>query len=115
MFEMPSGHRKWDHLPQRSLSCLTYIQYCKKACQTSHWSIHKHDCKSSLAQQNWKPKWVEEHREPAFLVDNGAPTYMGFGNRKYLFGNMPSFDVIKLADNESDSFDQDLEILFAGT
>ena len=40
---------------------------------------------------------------------------MAFGNRKYLLGNMPSFDVLKLGDNEGDSFDQDLKTLFAGT
>ena len=40
---------------------------------------------------------------------------MRFGNRKYLLGNMPSCDVIKLGDNEGDSSDQDLKILFAGT
>jgi hypothetical protein len=33
---------------------------------------------------------------------------------KYLWGNVPALDVLRLAENEGDSYAGDLRILFAG-
>jgi hypothetical protein len=38
-----------------------------------------------------------------------------FGTNKYLWGNMPSIDVVRLGDNEGETHEQELKILFAGT
>lgn len=39
---------------------------------------------------------------------------ISFGARKYLWGNMPSIDIVKLDDNEGSTCEMDLKILFAG-
>lgn len=78
-----------------------------------HWNIHKQDCNSPLKQPHWRPQWVQERRQPAFVGDTGPPL-VSHGTRKYLWGNMPSVDIVKLDENEGSSYDQDLKILFAG-
>jgi hypothetical protein len=50
---------------------------------------------------------------PTFANEE-LPPMVPFGTRKYLWGNVPSIDIIKLDDNEGASYDQDLKILFAG-
>lgn len=60
----------------------------------------------------WKPDWATTGRTPAF-VGNGPPLVM-FGGNKYLWGNVPAIDVLQLAKNEGDNYDQDLHLLFAG-
>lgn len=37
-----------------------------------------------------------------------------FGSKKYLWGNMPAFDVLELESNEGIGFKADLRLLFAG-
>ena len=86
------------------VQCLTCHQYCSKACETANWSIHERDCKSPLNQQRWLPKWVEEGREPTFFVDDGGSVNTEYGTNKYLWGNMPSIDVIRLGPNEGETY-----------
>lgn len=38
-----------------------------------------------------------------------------FGATKYLWGNVPAFDVLELGSNEGEEYEGDLRILFAGT
>lgn len=38
-----------------------------------------------------------------------------FGGKKYLWGNVPAFDVLQLGSNEGDNFKGKLRLLFAGT
>lgn len=56
---------------------------------------------------------MQELRQPAFVNETGPPL-VPFGNQKYLWGNVPSVDIVKLGDNEGVSYTQDLKILFAG-
>jgi hypothetical protein len=112
---LPPGHRKSTHLRWQHARYLTCHQYCSKACETANRSIHEHDCKSPLSQQHWLPSWAEEGREPTFLINDGESMNTDFGTNKYLWGNMPSIDVIRLGVNEGETYEQDLKILFVGT
>ena len=38
----------------------------------------------------------------------------GRGGKKFLWGNMPAIDILRLAANEGDAYEQDLHLLFAG-
>jgi hypothetical protein len=113
MQELSSCHRTSFMSFSRSVASLISEQYCSKACQTTHWNIHKLDCKSPLKQTDWQPQWVQQHRNPAFMID-GPAVQMAFGRNKYLWGNMPSIDVVRLEHNEGMAYNQDLKILFAG-
>lgn len=48
---------------------------------------------------------------PMFI---GGPPITSFGGKKYLWGNMPAFDVLKLGANEGIEYTADLRLLFAG-
>jgi len=76
-----------------------------------HWTIHQHDCKSPLGKRTWLPAWFIEGRKPVHYVGGGKNVVF---NRKYLFGNMPAFDVVRLEHNEGLDYRKDLELLFAG-
>ncbi|KAL4781287.1 hypothetical protein BJX76DRAFT_363731 [Aspergillus varians] len=88
------------------------VTYCGPACQKSHWSHHKTECKSSLGKQTWQPAWVLEGRTPAFIGDGIGES---FGAAKYLWGNVPAFDVLKLGSNEGEGYAGDLRLLFAAS
>lgn len=59
----------------------------------------------------WKPAWVEENRTPAFM---GGGIGQHFGAQKYLWGNVPAFDILRLESNEGEGYSKDLHLLFAG-
>jgi hypothetical protein len=44
----------------------------------------------------------------------GGPLLTIFGAKKYLWGNVPAYDVVKLASNEGNAYSGDLRLLFAG-
>ena len=85
--------------------------YCGRECQLEDWPQHKLVCKSRLAKQTWQPGWVAEGRPPAFV---GGPPVTTFGAKKYLWGNVPAYDIIQLSANEGKAYSQDLRLLFAG-
>ncbi|KAH9225123.1 hypothetical protein K456DRAFT_1776129 [Colletotrichum gloeosporioides 23] len=91
-------------------NCLL-VTYCGPECQKSHWTVHKLDCKSHLGRESWQPGWVLENRAPAF-IGNGPPQ-VTYGAGKYLWGNVPAFDVLRLSANEGVSYDEQLRLLFA--
>lgn len=37
-----------------------------------------------------------------------------FGGQKYLWGNVPAFDILRLGSNEGEGYSGDLHLLFAG-
>lgn len=37
-----------------------------------------------------------------------------FGGTKYLWGNVPAFDILEIASNEGEAYAGDLRLLFAG-
>ncbi|KAH0425491.1 hypothetical protein CcaCcLH18_10950 [Colletotrichum camelliae] len=93
-------------------NCLL-VTYCGPECQKSHWTVHKHYCKSRLGKKDWQPDWVLENRAPAFVGD--GPPQTAFGGRKYLWGNVPAFDVLQLGANKGVSYNKQLRLLFAAS
>ncbi|KAL4973168.1 hypothetical protein BDW66DRAFT_168860 [Aspergillus desertorum] len=89
------------------------VTYCSRRCQESHWHLHKPSCKSALRKNAWQPAWVLEHRTPAFMGDGPGTTI--FGEKKYLWGNIPAFDVLRLDMNEGADYDGSLRVLFAAS
>ncbi|KAK1624557.1 hypothetical protein BDP81DRAFT_437802 [Colletotrichum phormii] len=96
-------------------ACKNYllVTYCGPECQKSHWTMHKSDCKSHLGREGWQPDWVLENRAPAF-IGNGHPQ-VTYGAGKYLWGNVPAFDVLQLNANEGVSYDEQVRLLFAAS
>ncbi|KAF5962848.1 hypothetical protein FBULB1_13786 [Fusarium bulbicola] len=94
-------------------NCLL-VTYCGSECQKAHWPLHKLDCKSPLNSTGWKPDWVVKHRAPAFVgpVDG---SHTRFGGSKYLWGNIPALDVLKIGANEGKSYREKLCLLFAAS
>lgn len=44
----------------------------------------------------------------------GWPPIVPFGPKKFLWGNMPALDILKLGDNEGEGDQGSLKMLFAG-
>ncbi|PYI11901.1 hypothetical protein BO78DRAFT_440822 [Aspergillus sclerotiicarbonarius CBS 121057] len=88
------------------------VNYCGQMCQKSHWPEHKLECKSYLSKGTWQPTWVLERREPTFIGDEMAEY---FGENKYLWGNLPAIDLLRLGSNEGEGYDQTLRVLFAAS
>ncbi|KAI1736358.1 hypothetical protein F4680DRAFT_461244 [Xylaria scruposa] len=92
----------------------TYLPMSSKGCQTAHWPTHRKDCQSSIMKGTWKPRWVAENRPPAFM-SHGFEYQAKFGVIKYLWGNVPAFDVIQLGQNEGANFQNPIDLLFAAS
>ncbi|KAI1209960.1 uncharacterized protein F4807DRAFT_425047 [Annulohypoxylon truncatum] len=90
------------------------VKYCGKKCQKVHWKTHISDCRNNpLLKPTWRPAWETEHREPAFM---GGPRQRHFNYKmKFPWGNMPAFDLLKLASNEGTNYKGGLNLLFAAS
>ena len=64
-------------------------------------------------QENWKQAWSVEGRRRAFILEN-APFVTAHGSRKYLWGNVPAFDILNVQHNEVE-MPKNLHLLFAGS
>ncbi|KAM0126323.1 hypothetical protein ACHAO1_010135 [Botrytis cinerea] len=71
-------------------------------------------CKSSLSQQSWRPAWDREGREPAW-ASTKQNWHNPFGGNRYLWGNTPAMDILKLEENERNLYEEDIAILFAAS
>ena len=77
--------------------------------------MHKSACKSHLIQANWRPAWDREGREPAWASTTASRNWHNpFGGEKYLWGNIPAIDVLRLSENEGNAYPDDIALLFAG-
>lgn len=100
---------------QRCLSYTNIYQYCSADCQKAHWLEHKKYCKSPMSKDKWRPAWHCERRQPAWETDAAASNpHNPFGGGKYLWGNTPALDVLKLEQNEGLDYADDIALLFAG-
>ncbi|KAL4811860.1 hypothetical protein BDW67DRAFT_179221 [Aspergillus spinulosporus] len=88
------------------------VTYCSRECQKSHWNQHKPPCRSPLRKETWAPAWLFELRTPAFM---GGGMGRIFGTKKFLWGNVPAFDVLRLDRNEGAEYDGPLRVLFAAS
>ncbi|KND87546.1 hypothetical protein TOPH_07817 [Tolypocladium ophioglossoides CBS 100239] len=90
-------------------------EYCGTACQKAHWPEHKARCKSDMTKRNWSPAWDREGRDPPWETGTAATNWQNvFGGSKYLWGNTPAMDVLRLDQNEGLEYRGDLSLLFAG-
>lgn len=68
----------------------------------------------------WLPWWVQENRIPKVLGGKPSPLMEAQSSAsappesKWFWGNMPAIDVLRLQDNEGESYAQDVGVLFAG-
>ncbi|KAH8168147.1 hypothetical protein CIB48_g29 [Xylaria polymorpha] len=62
----------------------------------------------------WKPGWVTDNRLPLFM-GGGDSVQVMFGTVKYLWGNVPAIDVIKLGQNEGIGYQDPINLLFAAS
>jgi hypothetical protein len=64
---------------------------------------------------SWEPEWYRSGRQPAFIGE--GPSLAMFGNRKYLWGNMPALDILQLQNNENKTCEtsHNFNLLFAAS
>ncbi|KAF2141159.1 uncharacterized protein K452DRAFT_272970 [Aplosporella prunicola CBS 121167] len=102
------------------------VGYCSRQCQKTHWEQHKPDCICKLGKKTWRPSWDVEGRTPTFITpeDNHGPeldlsalaaTMTTHGTKKFLWGNVPAFDLLNLMHNEGIAYNQHIRLLFAAS
>jgi hypothetical protein len=68
-----------------------------------------------MGKDNWRPAWDREGRAPPWASGIAAKNWHNvFGGSKYLWGNTPALDILKLEQNEGLSYQDDIALLFAG-
>ncbi len=61
------------------------------------------------------PAWIHENRTPSFVRTGLTDSLKGLANaRKSPWGDMPALDILKLAENEGESYQGPLRLLFVG-
>lgn len=72
-------------------------------------------CKSPLSKSSWLPAWDRENFAAAWATGDAATRmHNAFGGTKYLWGNVPATDVLRLEQNEGIQHAEDIALLFAG-
>ncbi|KAG8525730.1 uncharacterized protein KY384_000490 [Bacidia gigantensis] len=61
------------------------------------------------------PTWAKENRKPAFIGGGENIPFTTFGQLKFLWGNVPAYDILDLERNEGATFDQDINLCFAAS
>ncbi|KAL4902222.1 hypothetical protein BDW74DRAFT_181072 [Aspergillus multicolor] len=96
------------------------MSYCGRDCQKAHWRQHKEDCKSPLNTSEWQPQnLINEAPKPAkpAVINLLAPKNpeSQTNAEKFLWGNTPAIDVLKLESYEGVSHSEPLRLLFAAS
>ncbi|EGP86268.1 uncharacterized protein MYCGRDRAFT_86714 [Zymoseptoria tritici IPO323] len=93
------------------------VVFCDRECQVASWPNHKKHCKSPLIKPSWLPAWTSQNRRPRFMSEapQAVQTEQREKGKSHFFGNTIAQDVIKLATNEGEDYDKDLNILFAAS
>ncbi|KFY06924.1 hypothetical protein V492_07605 [Pseudogymnoascus sp. VKM F-4246] len=92
------------------------VVYCSTSCPKTHWPEHKKYCKSLMSKDKWQPAYYREGRQPAWETNAAASNFHNpFGGGKYLWGNTPALDVLKLEQNEGLGYAEDISLLFAAS
>ncbi|KAN0076101.1 protein of unknown function (DUF4470) domain containing protein [Elaphomyces granulatus] len=101
---------------QKACGNCKLVVYCGPNCQKAHWPEHKRMCRSPMSRENWRPAWDREGREPAWATGTASRNWHNkFGGDKYLWGNTPALDILKLEQNEGFAYQEDLALLFAAS
>ena len=79
----------------------------------AHWGQHKLDCNSDLRKTGWQPTWARQRRQPMFISNDAR--LVSFGDLRFLYGNVPAYDVLNLAHNEGKTHREDLNLCFAAS
>ncbi|EIN05899.1 hypothetical protein PUNSTDRAFT_145782 [Punctularia strigosozonata HHB-11173 SS5] len=97
-----------------SCSTCRLVKYCSKECQAKHWKIHSRDCKNK--RKGWKPHWVTEGRTPEYSAstDISQEGSDPLRHRLTLWGTLPAYDVLNIAQNEGTSVGS-LNLMFANS
>ena len=94
---------------------LTHTKYCGAICQKLHWPNHKLECRSPLNKSSWIPEWDRTNRAPIWAIGEASQNlHNPFGSSKYLWGNVPAIDILRISRNEGESYDRNIKLLFAG-
>ncbi|KAJ6276567.1 hypothetical protein J3E71DRAFT_187021 [Bipolaris maydis] len=92
------------------------VAYCGIACQRLHWPIHKVECRSPLNKSNWTPEWDRANRSPIWASGDASKNlHNPFGSSKYLWGNVPAIDILRVHENEGQGYNKDIKLLFAAS
>ncbi|KAJ5280880.1 hypothetical protein N7478_006252 [Penicillium angulare] len=69
-----------------------------------------------MMKADWHPRWEREDSSPAFASPPLAHNpHNPFGEDKWLWGNVPAVDILKLVDNEGENYSENIAILFAAS
>ncbi|OBT66458.1 hypothetical protein VE03_03695 [Pseudogymnoascus sp. 23342-1-I1] len=103
-------------LGNKACTSCKLVVYCSVNCQKAHWADHKKHCKSPMIKDKWRPAYYLEGRTPAWEIGAAASNlHNPFGGEKYLWGNTPALDVLKLEQNEGLGYADDIALLFAAS
>lgn len=75
---------------------------------------HQNLCNSDLLNGSWLPDWDESGSLPQWLSDPKGLSQDAHGMPRRLWGDMPAFDLLKLAQHEGVDYQQSMHLLFAG-
>lgn len=95
----------------RPLTRIT-AQYCGRDCQKAHWPKHKEDCNHPMMKTHWRPRWELRNEIPSLGIYGWPVRSSETG--KFLWGNIPAYDLLQLDGNEGSGLGQDLSLLLAG-